>query len=146
MSILIWSLLLGGLLGGLLSTVFGVFSVKSANAYSRILFGMNSGTFLVNGTVALLSCIVVFLITVSCLVRDTAYPVGAPINFTIETLLMAFPPALAFLAATHLRGYSLTTSDVWEEFGALVMKFGVLQLLLQFSGFWSYFIPPIQYS
>ena len=62
-------------------------------------------------------------------------------NFTLETILMAVLPSIGFLAMAVLRGYRID-SKVSEEFSILVLKFGVLHLLLQFSGFYSNIFPP----
>ena len=79
----------------------------------------------------------VFLSTISAIVKDLGYPRAKPINFTIETLLMAFLPATVIFAMTHLRGHPINTKT-FEEFGLLSVKFGLLHILLQFSGFYSY--------
>jgi hypothetical protein len=54
---------------------------------------------------------------------------------------MAFLPSLIIFAMTLLRGYKIT-GETFEEFGLLVVKFGILHVLLQFSGFYSYVFPP----
>jgi len=141
-----WALIIGGVLGGILSAVFGVFSTATANTYSRSIFGMNSGDLITDAVIFILGISFVFLITVSALVRDTYYPVNRPWSFTSEVILMAFPPALTFLVMATLRGYSLRTLDVWEKFGMLVAKFGLLHVLLQFSGFYSDIMPPVKYT
>jgi putative Mn2+ efflux pump MntP len=62
-------------------------------------------------------------------------------NFILETLLMAILPSIGFLAMAVLRGYHID-SEVFTEFSVLVLKFGILHLLLQFSGFYSNIFPP----
>ena len=107
----------------------------------RSLFGMSTYDVIFGGIIFIVVTSFVFLASISGIVRDLAYPIGKPINFTIETLLMAFLPASVFLIMVPLRGYSISAST-FEEFTVLLMKFGVLHILLQFSGFYSGIFPP----
>lgn len=133
---------LGGLaLGAILSAVFGIYSRGSAESYMRSLFGMSSYNLIFSGIVFVLVASFLFLATISGVVRDLKYPTGSPVNFTIETLLMAGLPASVFLVMTVLRGYSITMTT-FEEFSVLLIKFGLLHILLQFSGFYSNVFPP----
>ena len=59
----------------------------------------------------------------------------------IGPVVMAFLPAVVFLIMAPLRGYKVT-GTTFEEFSVLVVKFGILHLLLQFSGFYSNVFPP----
>lgn len=141
-----WALIVGSILGVILSTVFGIYSTKTSNAYSLSILGMNSGDLITDALFLILSASVIFLATVSALVRDVYYPINRPWSFTAEVFLMAIPPALTFLVMVALRGYALTTADVWEKFVMLLAKFGLLHVLLQFSGFYSDILPPIKYA
>lgn len=139
---LIWIALIGGVvLGSILSVLFGVYSTASANTYTRNIFGMSSTSLLLDGTVAILAVIIIVLTTVSVMVRDAWYPMSHPGNFILETMLMAFLPASVFLVMVPLRGYRFTV-ETFLEFGVLFLKFGVLHVLLQFSGFYSDIFPP----
>jgi hypothetical protein len=131
----------GIILGAVLSVVFGVYSKGSAESYIRSLFGLSSYDLIFGGILFVLIASFLFLATISGVVRDLKYPTSKPINFTIETLLMAFLPASVFLMMTPLRGYSIT-STTFEEFAVLLVKFGLLHILLQFSGFYSSIFPP----
>jgi len=146
MELMWWALVVGGILGVILSTLFGVYSTKTSSAYSLSILGMNSGDLITDGIFLILAASVVFLATVSGLVRDLYYPMNRPWSFTAEVFLMAIPPALTFLVMVALRGYALTTADVWEKFSILILKFGLLHVLLQFSGFYSDILPPIKYA
>ena len=107
---------------------------------------MSSGDLITDAIFLILAASVIFLATVSGLVRDLYYPMNRPWSFTAEVFLMAIPPALTFLVMVALRGYALTTADVWEKFVILILKFGLLHVLLQFSGFYSDILPPIKYD
>lgn len=146
MELMWWSLVIGGILGIVLSTLFGIYSAKTSNAWSLSIFGINSGDLITDGLFLIIAASVIFLATVSGLVRDLHYPTNRPWSFTAEVLLMSIPPALTFLVMVALRGYALTTADVWEKFFMLVIKFGLLHVLLQFSGFYSDILPPIKYD
>jgi len=141
-----WSIIIGAVLGVVLSVVFGIYSSKTSNTWSMSIFGMNSGDLITDALFLILGASVIFLATVSGLVRDLYYPINRPWYFTAEVFLMAVPPALAFLAMVAMRGYSLTTGDVWEKFSVLLIKFALLHVLLQFSGFYSDILPPIKYA
>ena len=136
-----WSLLIGGMLGGLLSTLFGVYSVQGANAYSRNVFGIPSTVLITNAIIVIVAACITFLATISGLVRDLGYPTQSPIKFSLEAFLMAFSSAYVIFIMTVFRGYQIT-GTTFEEFFILFTKFGLLHILLQFSGFYSYVFPP----
>jgi len=134
----IWLALIGGLvLGAIFSVVFGIFNKKSSDSLSRNIFGMSSSVLVTDAIVIVIVGSFVFLSTISAIVKDLAYPRAKPINFTVETLLMAFMPASIIFVMTYLRGFPIELKT-WEEFGVLSVKFGLLHILLQFSGFYSY--------
>jgi heme/copper-type cytochrome/quinol oxidase subunit 2 len=136
-----WSVLGGLLLGGIVSILFGVYNRKGADSLSRSFLGMSTSVLITDIILIVVVTSFAVLATVSAFVRDLTYPVKTPVNFTIETLLMAFLPSLIIFAMTLLRGYKIT-GETFEEFGLLVVKFGILHVLLQFSGFYSYVFPP----
>jgi hypothetical protein len=136
-----WSLLIGLVTGGVLASVFGFYNKTTAGSAVKSLFGLSTNTWVADIIVLLLAASAVVLSTVSAINRDLVYPTKNPVSFTIETILMAFLPSLVLFAMTVLRGYRISTST-YEDFSLLVVKFGVLHLLLQFSGFYSYVFPP----
>lgn len=146
MELMWWALIVGAILGVILSAVFGIYSTKTSNSWSMSILGMNSGDLITDGIFLILAASIVFLATVAGLVRDVYYPMNRPWSFTAEVFLMAIPPALTFLVMVALRGYALTTADVREKFAILILKFGLLHVLLQFSGFYSDILPPIKYA
>jgi len=134
----IWLALIGGLvLGAIFSVVFGIFNKKSSDSLSRNIFGMSSSVLVTDAIIIVIVGSFVFLSTISAIVKDLAYPRAKPINFTVETLLMAFMPASIIFFMTYLRGFPIELKT-WEEFAVLSVKFGLLHILLQFSGFYSY--------
>jgi hypothetical protein len=134
----IWlALILGLVFGSIISIVFGIYNKKGSDTFSRNIFGMSSSKLVADIIVFVIVGSFIFLSTVSAIVKDLAYPQSKPINFTIETLLMSFLPACIIFAMTYLRGHKITTKT-FGEFGLLSAKFGLLHILLQFSGFYSY--------
>lgn len=134
---------IGLIIGTVLSIVFGIYSRAGAEPYIRMFFGMSSYDLIFDGIVFMLSAGGLFLMILSCIIRDSAYPMNTSINFLLETFLMAVLPSIGFLAMAGLRGYRLD-SEVAMEFGVLLAKFGILHILLQFSGFYSNVFPPIK--
>jgi len=140
---LIWIFLIVGLgLGGIMSVVFNLFSKQGSTAYSRSIFGIQSTDLITDTVVLIVGATVVFLSVVSALVKDLTYPNKKPLNFAVETITMATLSSLIIFLMTYPRGYPFTSKTV-EEFGILFAKFGVLHILLQFSGFYSYVFPPM---
>lgn len=139
---LMWIFVIAGLvLGGILSVVFGVYSKAGSTSYSRSIFGIQSTNLITDAVLLLVGASVVFLSVISAIVRDLTYPNKKPLNFTIETFAMATFSSMTIFLMTYLRGYPFTASTA-EEFFVLFAKFGVLHILLQFSGFYSYIFPP----
>jgi tetrahydromethanopterin S-methyltransferase subunit C len=134
----IWiALIIGLVVGAVFSVVFGVVSKKGSDDISRNFLGMSSSVLVTDAIIIVIIGSFVFLSTLSAIVKDLAYPRAKPINFTVETLLMAFMPASIIFVMTYLRGFPIELKT-WEEFGILSVKFGLLHILLQFSGFYSY--------
>jgi hypothetical protein len=135
---LMWiSLLVGLAIGGVLSLIFGLYSKAGSSSYSRSIFGIQSTQLITDAVLMLVGASVVFLAVVSALVRDLAYPNKKPLNFAMETLAMATFSSMTIFLMTYLRGVRFSGATV-EEFFVLFAKFGVLHVLLQFSGFYSY--------
>lgn len=134
----IWiSVLIGAGIGIIVSVIFGIYSKSTTTAYTRSIFGVSSSELIANITVAVLVTTMVILSVMSAFVRDLDYPRANPVKFTIETLLMALPPALTFVLVMQFRGVKFTGTTI-GEIAALAAKFGALHVLLQFSGFYSY--------
>lgn len=140
---LIWiAVIVGTIIGVIVSVLFGVYSKSTADSYIRTIFGVNSTDFIFDGVIFIVILSFIVLTTFSIMIRDLAFPSSSPGNFTIETLLMGFLPASVFLIMPLLRGYKYTSHTALEFF-ILVLKFGVLHILLQFSGFYSSVFPPL---
>jgi len=79
---------------------------------------------------------IAYLVALSIIVQDLRYPKEHPYLFTLETLLFSLGcGAIVFLMAYGRDDLGLSTVF---EFIVISLKFGVLSILLQFSGFYSY--------
>jgi uncharacterized SAM-binding protein YcdF (DUF218 family) len=79
---------------------------------------------------------VIYLVVLSIIVQDLKYPRDHPYLFTLETLLFSLGcGAIVFLMAYGRDDLGLSTVF---EFIIISLKFGILSILLQFSGFYSY--------
>lgn len=79
----------------------------------------------------------IFLIFLSIIIRDIKYPTENPILFTVETLLFSIGCALVTFLMAYGRTKQITKTTIMQ-FILVALKFGVLHILLQFSGFYSY--------
>ena len=79
---------------------------------------------------------VIYLVYLSIIVRDLKYPKEHPFLFTLETLLFSLGTASIIFLMSYGRGALNIMTLV--EFLIVALKFGVLHILLQFSGFYSY--------
>ena len=141
---LLWISLGVGLLVGLtMSLVFGLYNRAGAETYLRTFLGVSSYDLIFNGIIFIVAAGFLFLAVVSFIIRDTWYPTTRPWNFTVETIMMSFLPASVLLMMGPLRGYPLN-GQLFEEFAVLCAKFGILHLLMQFSGFYSSVFPPLK--
>ena len=129
-------------IGAILSVVFGIYSRAGSEPYIRTIFGMSSADLIFDGILFILAFGCLFLAVVSIIIRDNIYPSQFPLRFTVETILMSVVPASLLLLMANFRGYKID-SKVGMEFSVLALKFGVLHLLLQFSGFYSDTFPPL---
>ena len=127
-------------IGAVLSFILNVYNKTTATNFSYSLFGINSMDIIIQTMTFSIGLAVAILSGYSILVRDLSYPRAKPINFTIETLLMATLCALIIFPMTLLRGYKIDHST-YLEFSALFVKFGLLHILMQFSGIYSELFP-----
>lgn len=133
---LIFPLIYGLLLGGGLSYFFKINSAKTASAYSYAIFNTDSIHIIKYATVFTVAFVVGLLSVFSSLIRDLEYPTKNSLLFAGETIFAAFAPALILLLMTYLRDKDFTKNTV-IDFLVLISKFGLVHVLLQFSGVYS---------
>lgn len=128
--------MVGILLGCLVSLVFQINSMPTASKYSYLIFGIHSEVLIGMILLFVLTSGVTGLAGLSILIRDFQYPKENPIRFLIEFVFASVVPAFLFLVMTYLRSNTFSIYT-YLEFFALALKFGLLHLLLQFSGVYS---------
>lgn len=137
------SIIVSSVLSIVASTLFGVFSKQDVSTYTRTFFGITSVEFIRSFVWGFAIFAVVTLSVISGFVRDLDYPKSRPLNFVLETVVAAILPACVFLIMIPLRGYYYTP-DMFKRFGFVILRFLIVHLLLQFSGFHSSTFPPVQ--
>jgi peptidoglycan/LPS O-acetylase OafA/YrhL len=97
---------------------------------------INSNKLTSGGSIILIVACIIYLTILSFLVKDLNFPVSHPIIFTIETIVCSFGIGLlTFLMAYNRNNLNNTTPIA---FLIVSLKFGIIHILLQFSGFYSY--------
>jgi len=142
-SSLVYSGVVGAVLGVVLSLGLNIYSKTTANSYVYSIFGMNVIDLLTYAIFFSISAAVVVLSGYSILIRDLQFPINSPIDFTIETLIMAVVPSLVIFVMAILRNHPIN-SKIMLEFVGLMLKFGLLHILLQFSGFYTSLFPYVK--
>jgi hypothetical protein len=135
------SIIVSSILAVTASTLFGIFSKQDVSTYTRSFFGVSSVVFIRSFVWGFAIFAVVVLSVISGFVRDLDYPIQSPLNFLLETVLAGVLPAIVFLVMVPLRGYSYTP-DMLRRFGFAILRFTIVHILLQFSGFHSSTFPP----
>jgi ABC-type uncharacterized transport system permease subunit len=125
----------GLVLGVLISLLFAKYFRN--NSMNNSLFGMDINVFMTNLLMFSVILAIVIFSTLSYLVKDLTYPRENPVYFTLETLFSAFVPSSMFYAILFLRGIPATQHRN-IEYILLSAKFGLLHILFQFSGFYTY--------
>jgi len=92
------------------------------------------------GIIAIVLIGFTLLLGITLAVRDFSMILNKPFIFALETLAMAFIPAVPLLFFVVTRGISISMAIKW--FLGLTVKFGVLHVLFQTSGFYSYMFAP----
>jgi len=130
---LLYPALYGGVIGAVLSVILGIYSTPTASKYSYAIFGTSSSHLLKYVTIFLAGFSVAILAGFSALIRDTEYPVNNPLLFTSEVFVAAILPAVVLLYMTYMREKPFTPNTGFD-FSLLCAKFGLVHVLLQFSG------------
>jgi len=96
----------------------------------------NSNSFIEYAIVSIVILSLIYLTILSVMNKDVAYPSAHPYYFTLETLLFSIGTGvIVFLMAYGRNNLGISTL---YQFIILTLKFGLLHILLQFSGFYSY--------
>jgi hypothetical protein len=132
---------IGLALGGILSLLFGRYALPTKIPAQFTIGGFPVGELLANLIIVGVVGSLVFFGYVSMVVRDTAFPAAHPWLFVFETLLMGFIPASVVYVLMDFRDNGkVDLSSLNRDFILLAAKFGILHLLFQFSGVYTYML------
>ena len=135
-SVIIYFILVGLILGGLMSLIFGIKNTSGTSEISRTIFGIQTTDLITDLILFGVTLTLVFLSVVSIFVRDLTFPRNHPWKFTLETISMATLGSCIIFVMSYLRTNKISFMT-YVEFLILFLKFGLLHILLQFSGFYS---------
>jgi len=119
-----------GLLTAYLFTKYG-----KVNDYVATIFGINNNVLLNSIIIIIIVGSIITLSGMSVVIHDYEYPMKNPLKFFLEILVMVILPTLAILVLYYLRGNKISKNDM-IGLGLIAVKFMILHLLLQLSGYY----------
>jgi hypothetical protein len=132
--------IVGLAIGGILSLLFGRYTLPTKIPSEFTIGGFPTGVILTNILIIAIVGAIVFFGYVSVVVQDTTFPTQHPWLFLIETLVVGFVPASVLYVISDFRSDGkLDLSDMNWDFFFLAGKFAIFHLLFQFSGIYTYF-------
>ena len=138
--ILFYPIVLGVCLGIVLSVIINLYS-KHPMSGAFMLFGISSKTIMTNIGLFLLSTIIVVLTGMAVMMQDWRYVLKYPQRFLIELICATILPSLLIIIMSYFRESGIPTYKTWLLFGGSCVEFGILHILMQFSGIYSIMIP-----
>ena len=96
----------------------------------------NSNNLIFYGIIIIIVISVIYLAILSFINRDFDYPINHPFLFTLETLLTSFGVGAIIIFMAW--GRNKFSYDTYIQFLIVVLKFGIIHILLQFSGTYTY--------
>lgn len=94
--------------------------------------------------IVMLVVVVLGSVVAGCWVGDIVFPKMHPYIFTLETLAMSLGSALIVFIFRFTRTDPRARPswlDTLKEYGLLAVKFGIMHLIFQFTGFYSWAFP-----
>jgi len=132
----LYAVLFGVITGLLVSMVFHVYSKRTTDTYTRMIFGVSSSSVIKNLLVFNVLFLVVVMGWLSLFIRDLTFPTEHPLRFLIESILVGVIPASTLFIIYYIRNVPLGR-DVLYGFLVLVFKCILAHVLLQVSGVYS---------
>jgi hypothetical protein len=129
----VYATLWGILIGLLVSATFHIYSKRTTNMYTRVIFGVDTDTVIKNLLVANILFLVVLFGWLSLFIRDMTFPMDKPFLFFVETLAAGILPASTLFIIYYVRNIPLGR-HAWYGFFLLVLKCMLAHVLLQVSG------------
>ena len=109
---------------------------KNVPTIKDIFIVANSNNIIKWGIIGIIVIAFGYLVFLSIIIKDIAYPMAHPYLFTLETLLISIGTGTIIFLMAY--GRNKITSSTFIDFLVITLKFGVLNILLQFSGFYTY--------
>ena len=128
---------IGGFFGLVLAYAFKVNAKNTSNKLAYQIFGGDHIKFVNNIVIGLATMGFVVMAAVSTTVRDIDFVKKGPANFIGETAVASILPALVIVIAAWMREYPMNMNMFWI-FLLFAVKCGILHLLFQFTGYYSY--------
>lgn len=130
--------IIGGIIvGTITSLIFIFYKTADIKHHNYKLFNIPISNFILDVMAFVLVAATIFLTTVSFYVKDFEFPKNSPYLFTLETFLMTFLPAIAFICMFWFRGH-MDNKNLITEFIIFAAHFTVFHLLFQFTGAYSH--------
>lgn len=128
-----YAIVFGVVTGLLVSATFHVYSRRTTNVYTRLIFGVDSNKIIQNLLVVNVLFLVVLFGWLSLFIRDLTFPMDKPFLFFVETLAAGILPASTLFIIYYVRNIPLGR-HAWYGFFLLVLKCMLAHVLLQVSG------------
>lgn len=133
--------IIGLALGGILSLLFGRYTLPTKIPFEFTIGGFPTGVILTNIVLIVIVGAIVFFGYVSIVVQDTTFPSQHPWLFLTETLIVGLLPASVIYVINDFRDNGrLDLSDLHWDYLLLAGKFAIFHLLFQFSGVYTYLL------
>jgi hypothetical protein len=128
-----YAIVFGVITGLLVSAMFHVYSRRTTDTYTRLIFGVDSSKVIQNLLVVNVLFLVVLFGWLSLFIRDLTFPLENPLLFFAETLAAGILPASTLFIIYYVRKIPLGR-HAWYGFFLLVLKCMLAHVLLQVSG------------
>jgi hypothetical protein len=129
----LYAVVFGVITGLLVSMTFHMYSKRTTDTYTRLIFGVSSTAVIKNLLVFNILFLTVVVGWLSLFIRDVTFLVEQPWLFLWETVLVGVIPASTLFIVYYLRNVPMGR-DGWYGFIALVLKCMLAHVLLQVSG------------
>lgn len=129
----LYAVVFGIITGLLVSMTFHMYSKRTTDEYTRLIFGVNSTSVIKNLLVMNILFLTVVFGWLSLFIRDVKFPSDHPLLFLWETFLVGVIPASTVFIVYYLRHIPLGRDSVYG-FIVLVVKCMLAHVLFQVSG------------
>lgn len=132
----------GGLIGLVISLVFQIKTKSSVDKITKQFTGESHIKFINHLVMAFATMGFVIMAVIGMIVKDFDFVTNEPFNFLGETIVASFLPAIVIVFAAWSRSYPLNM-ETFKMFMLFAVKCGLLHLLFQITGYYTYLFPPV---